>query len=177
MQFFKTLSIFFISTLLTCSAYAAESSSKSKSIGDGGRDDLSYLKAKNSNFKKGKDAIKQAKKFSKKGKKEKSINRFNDAVKYLVLSNKENPGNPDILNLLGFSYRKSGDFMMAEIYYKQGLEIDPNHIGINEYLGELYVQTSRSDLANERLKVLENCNCEEFKELKKVIAGTKKTKY
>jgi hypothetical protein len=25
----------------------------------------------------------------------------------------------------------------------QGLEIDPNHIGINEYLGELYVVTNR----------------------------------
>ena len=66
---------------------------------------------------------------------------------------------------------------MAEIYYKQGLEIDPNHNGINEYLGELYVQTDRSDLAKERLKVLENCNCEEFNELKQVIDGTKKSKY
>ena len=33
------------------------------------------------------------------------------------------------------------------------------------------------DLAKERLKVLENCNCEEYKELKEVIEGTKKSKY
>ena len=35
-----------------------------------------------------------------------------------------------------------------------GLEIDPKHVGINEYLGELYVITNRMNLANERLEVL-----------------------
>ena len=58
-----------------------------------------------------------------------------------------------------------------------GLEIEPNHEGINEYLGELYVATNRLDLAKERLKVLEKCNCEEYDELKQVIDGTKKSKY
>ena len=58
-----------------------------------------------------------------------------------------------------------------------GLEIDPNHVGINEYLGELYVATDRIDLAKERLKILENCKCEEYNELKEIIAGTKKSKY
>ena len=58
-----------------------------------------------------------------------------------------------------------------------GLEIDPNHKGINEYLGELYVVTNRIDLAKERLKILESCNCEEYTELKEVIEGTKKSKY
>ena len=51
------------------------------------------------------------------------------------------------------------------------------HNGINEYLGELYVATNRINLAKERLKVLENCNCEEYDELKEIIAGTKKSKY
>ena len=57
------------------------------------------------------------------------------------------------------------------------MEIDPNHKGINEYLGELYVVTNRMDLAKERLKVLETCNCEEYNELKEIIEGTKKSKY
>ena len=56
------------------------------------------------------------------------------------------------------------------------MEIDPTHIGINEYLGELYVATQRIDLAKERLEVLKNCNCEEFQELKEIIDGTKTTK-
>jgi hypothetical protein len=44
-------------------------------------------------------------------------------------------------------------------------------------LGELYVAINRLDLAKERLKVLENCNCEEYDELNEIIAGTKKSKY
>ena len=156
---------------MTLAFYAQAADSKKD------KNDLSYLNAKNSNYKKGTDAINQAKKYLKKGKKEKSIKRFNDAIKYLILANNGNPNNPDILNLLGFSYIKVEDFIMAEIYYEQGLEIDPKHIGINGNLGELYVEKNRPDLANERLKVLENCNCEEFNELKQVIAGTKKYKY
>ena len=41
--------------------------------------------------------------------------------------------------------------------------------GINEYLGELYVQTDRIKLAKERLDVLKNCECEEYEELKELI--------
>jgi hypothetical protein len=44
-------------------------------------------------------------------------------------------------------------------------------------LGELYVVTNRIDLAKERLDVLKSCNCEEYKELKAIIAGEKKSKY
>ena len=50
-----------------------------------------------------------------------------------------------------------------------GLEIAPTHKGINEYLGELYVNTNRIEKAKERLKVLEGCNCEEYKELQAAI--------
>ena len=50
-----------------------------------------------------------------------------------------------------------------------GLEIDPNHTGINEYLGELYVQTNRINLAKKRLEVLNGCKCDEYNELKELI--------
>ena len=62
-------------------------------------------------------------------------------------------------------------------YYLQGLQIEPNHVGINEYLGELYVVTNRMDLAKERLAILKNCNCEEYDDLKEIIEGKKKSKY
>ena len=44
-------------------------------------------------------------------------------------------------------------------------------------MGELYVVTNRIDLAKERLSILANCNCEEYSDLKEIIAGTKKSKY
>ena len=65
--------------------------------------------------------------------------------------------------------RKTGKLKEAEKYYLAGLKIKPNHNGINEYLGELYVKTGRMDLAKERLDVLKNCNCDEYTELKEVI--------
>ena len=77
--------------------------------------------------------------------------------------------NPDILNYMGFTSRKIGNFSEAEDYYLRGLAIDPKHNGINEYLGELYVQTDRIDKAKERLEVLKNCNCEEYGELELII--------
>ena len=70
---------------------------------------------------------------------------------------------------MGFTLRKLGNFEEAEKYYLQGLNIKPDHYGINEYLGELYIKTNRIELAKERLEVLENCNCEEYNELKEVI--------
>ena len=68
-------------------------------------------------------------------------------------------------------------YKKGEEYYLLGLKIEPNHKGINEYLGELYVITERIDLAKKRLEVLKDCNCEEYNDLKEIIGGTKKSKY
>ena len=121
--------------------------------------------------------IKSAKKYEKKGKNEKAIKRYEKAQKLLIKSNKKKPLQADTLNYLGFTTRKLGDYENGEKYYLLGLEIKPDHVGINEYLGELYVVTNRIDLAKDRLKVLESCNCEEYGDLKEIIAGTKKSKY
>ncbi len=129
------------------------------------------------NYAKAVETIKFAKKFEKKGKVEKARKRYEKAQKLLLKSNEEKPNKPDTLNYLGFTTRKLGDYENGEKYYLQGLEIEPSHIGINEYLGELYVATNRLNLANERLKILESCNCKEYTQLKDVIEGTKKSKY
>ena len=121
--------------------------------------------------------IKKAKKYEKKGKDKKAKKFYNEALKYLYKANKEKPADPDTLNYLGFANRKVDNLKDAEIYYLMGLEINPNHVGINEYLGELYVITNRMDLAQKRLAVLMNCNCKEFDELKAVIDGKKESKY
>ena len=106
--------------------------------------------------------IKAAKNFEKKDKSDKAKKSYLKAQKLLVQSNKNFPNKADTLNYLGFTTRKLGDFENGEKYYLQGLKIDPKHIGINEYLGELYVATNRHNLAVERLEVLKGCNCEEY---------------
>ena len=150
------------------------STTNSFSAGYSSSDDSSKVK---SNYDKAVVLIKSAKKLEKKGKTEKANKKYEKAQKLLIKSNKKTPGKADTLNYLGFTTRKLGDYENGEKYYLMGLEIDPNHKGINEYLGELYVTTNRLDLAKERLKVLESCNCEEYAELKDIIEGVKKSKY
>tara|TARA_A100000164_G_scaffold255732_1_gene227860 strand:+ start:489 stop:983 length:495 start_codon:yes stop_codon:yes gene_type:complete len=147
---------------------------KSFSAGSDSSSDSSKVK---SDYDKAVVLIKSAKKLEKNGKTEKANKKYEKAQKLLIKSNKKKPSQPDTLNYLGFTTRKLGDFENGEKYYLLGLDIEPNHIGINEYLGELYVATNRLDLAKERLKILETCNCEEYNELKAVIDGTKKSKY
>ena len=124
---------------------------------------------KSSLYNKGVSLIKKAKKLEKKGKIEKAKKRFNKALEYLITANEKNPDQADILNYLGFAYRKTGDFMMAEVYYLQGLEINPNHIGIKKKLDAILERENRINLAKERLSVLKGCNCEEYDELKELI--------
>ena len=121
--------------------------------------------------------IKKAKKFEKKNKIDKAQKHYKKAIGHLLKHNKKFPSDPDTLNYLGFAHRKVGDYENAEIYYSMGLALDPKHVGINEYMGELFVVTNRLDKAKERLAVLKDCNCKEYKELKLVIEGKKESKY
>ena len=150
---------------LTNNSFSAGSSSENNST------------PKVSNYAKAKNLIKAAKKYEKKGKTEKAQKRYAKAKKFLLKSNEQKPLQADTLNYLGFTTRKLGDYEGGEKFYLQGLQIEPNHNGINEYLGELYVATNRMDMAKERLEVLKTCNCEEYEELKEIIDGTKKSKY
>jgi len=165
----KILYTLIISITLTFSAFSAGSGGSSNSDSGGGNAKSNYEKAVNH--------IKWAKKYEKKNKLEKAKKRYEKAQKLLIKSNEKKPNKPDTLNYLGFTTRKLGDFENGEKYYLQGLAIDPKHIGINEYLGELYVATGRHNLAIERLEVLKGCDCEEYDELKAIIAGEKVSKY
>ena len=151
---FFLIIIFYI--ILISSSYAAASA------GDGNA-------KSSSDYDKGAYLIKKAKKLEIKGKVEKAKKRYEKALNYLIKSNEKKPNQPDTLNYLGFALRKLENFEDAEKYYLQGLNIKPDHHGINEYLGELYIQTNRISLAKERLDVLKNCNCEEYDELKELI--------
>ena len=120
-------------------------------------------------YKIAKKLVLRAKKLEKKNKIDKALKLYSKAYDRLIKAYEKDKKNPDILNYLGYTLRKKGDFEEAEIYYLKGLELDANHLGINEYLGELYIQTNRIDLAKKRLEVLKGCNCEEFEELKELI--------
>ena len=120
-------------------------------------------------YKSGKKLVLRAKKLEKKAKVEKAKELYLKAYDKFEKAYAKDKKNADILNYLGYTLRKTGDFEKAETYYLKGLELESEHLGINEYLGELYVQTGRIELAKERLEVLKGCKCEEYEELKELI--------
>ena len=117
----------------------------------------------------GKKLIIKAKKMEEKNKIAKAESLYLKALDKLEKAYAKDKKNADILNYLGYSLRKTGNLEKAEIFYLKGLELDAGHLGINEYLGELYVETGRIELAKERLEVLNGCKCEEYDELKELI--------
>jgi len=97
---------------------------------------------------------------------------YSVAIDKLARLHEENPDDADILNLLGYGFRKTGNFDEARGYYLQALAIEPKHRGANEYLGELYLETEQLDKAEERLAVLDKAcwlGCGEYTDLKESI--------
>jgi tetratricopeptide (TPR) repeat protein len=99
---------------------------------------------------------------------------YTDAIPLLQKLIKDKGAYADALNLLGYSYRKSGDQKAALDYYNQALAMEPEHLGANEYLGELYLEMKMRPEAQERLAVLKKAcgSCEEAKTLEAKIMAT-----
>ena len=154
----KNLLVIVFTLLLSSSLMAAGSDSSSGSSSD-----------KESLYEDAVKLVKRAGKLEKKDKTDKAKKLYSQAFNKLEKAYKSDKKNPDILNYMGFTTRKTGNFEKAEKFYLEGLSLKPNHNGINEYLGELYVQTNRIDKANERLEVLKSCNCKEYSELELII--------
>jgi len=78
----------------------------------------------------------------------------------------------DTLNYLGFAHRKLGHNKDALRYYEEALELEPEHLGANEYLGELFIQTGDLDKAATQLEILTKLcgSCEESEMLAEAIS-------
>ena len=61
----------------------------------------------------------------------------------------------DALNLMGYAYRKLGNFAGSREYYTRALTLDPRHKGALEYMGELELQTGDPVAARALLARLE----------------------
>ena len=103
--------------------------------------------------------------------------RYDKSLKLLKkLTKREDLGTrrADIYNLLGFSYRKLENPELDKSFaaYMMALEIDPEHAGAHEYLGELYLMRDQKNQAMRMLSKLENLvgkNAEEYKDLLQAI--------
>ena len=103
--------------------------------------------------------------------------KYENAIKALNNLLSETPDGytkADLYNYLGYATRKqkNPDFELAEEHYLKALELDSDHIGALEYLGELYYETNKKDKAVEmlmRLKEVAGDESEEYLELYEIL--------
>lgn len=98
---------------------------------------------------------------------------WSTAVYHLSIVVKQEPGNADAQNLLGYAYRNQKKYDLALQHYSEALRIDPSHKGAHEYLGEAYVLMGDKPKAQEQLAALERIcgkSCEQYQDLAKAIA-------
>ena len=103
--------------------------------------------------------------------------KFLLAIKHLERAAIFSPNNPDVYNLLGYSFRKLDQLEQAFDNYRKALKLDPRHLGANEYIGELYLRTNNIKKAEEHLEVLDDVclfGCDEYDNLKDAIEKYKK---
>jgi len=97
---------------------------------------------------------------------------YDKAIALLKDSAKQIGPHPDILNYLGYANRKLGNYDTAIRYYREALAINPDHLGANEYLGELYAEIGDIDRARVQLATLDRLcafGCAEHEDLAKQI--------
>lgn len=98
--------------------------------------------------------------------------KWADAEELLKRVVQVDPKNADAWNYLGYAQRQQGNFDDSLVSYEKALALNPEHIGANEYMGELYLQLKMPEKAEERLAVLKAVcgDCEEAGELEEAIA-------
>jgi Flp pilus assembly protein TadD len=83
----------------------------------------------------------------------------------------------EVYNLTGYASRKLGKMDDAFRNYRIALQMNPNHRGAHEYVGEAYLMTNNPAMAEQHLAALERIcgtGCEEYKDLAREIAEYKK---
>ncbi len=99
---------------------------------------------------------------------------YRRALRLLDRVVRDDPGNADAWNYQGFSNRKLGQLDAAFVSYRKALDIDPDHRGAHEYLGELYLRKGDPAAARKHLAALDRIclfGCEEYRDLKKAVAA------
>ena len=95
-----------------------------------------------------------------------------DAISKLKKAEQSAKDDADIQNLLGFSYRKSGNLDEAAKHYDKALGLDPKHKGALEYQGELFLMLGDKAAAEDNLAKLDKIcwlGCKELDELRTAI--------
>jgi len=75
---------------------------------------------------------------------------------------------PNVANLIGYSYRKLGDYKLSQIWYERALKADPNHVLTWQYYGLWQIEQGNRDQALyhlSRIAAICGTDCAEFRSL------------
>jgi len=73
-----------------------------------------------------------------------------------------------VANLIGYSYRKLGDYKVSQIWYERALKADPTHVKTWQYYGLWQVEQGNRDQAQyhlNRIAALAGTNSDEYRSL------------
>ena len=75
---------------------------------------------------------------------------------------------PNVANLIGYSYRKLGDYKLSQVWYERALKADPNHVLTWQYYGLWQIEQGNRDQAEyhlRRIAAICGTDCEEYRSL------------
>jgi tetratricopeptide (TPR) repeat protein len=80
--------------------------------------------------------------------------------------------NAAVANLIGYSYRKLGDYKLSQVWYERALKADPDHVKTWQYYGLWQVEQGNRDQAQyhlSRIAQLVGTNSEEYRSLAEAL--------
>ena len=75
---------------------------------------------------------------------------------------------PNVANLMGYSYRKLGDYKLSQVWYERALKADPNHVLTWQYYGLWQIEQGNRDQALyhlNRIAAICGTGCAEYRSL------------
>jgi tetratricopeptide (TPR) repeat protein len=75
---------------------------------------------------------------------------------------------PNVANLIGYSYRKLGDYKLSQVWYERALKADPNHVLTWQYYGLWQLEQGNREQAQyhlSRIAAICGTDCEEYRSL------------
>ena len=75
---------------------------------------------------------------------------------------------PNVANLIGYSYRKLGNYKLSQVWYERALKADPNHVLTWQYYGLWQIEQGNRDQAQyhlNRIAAICGTGCEEYRSL------------
>jgi tetratricopeptide (TPR) repeat protein len=91
---------------------------------------------------------------------------YNGAIEQLKALGHDDFAN--VANLIGYSYRKLGDYKLSQVWYERALKADPNHVLTWQYYGLWQIERGNRDQALYHLsRIASICgtDCAEYRSL------------